>query len=302
MKWYIFLILGVCCISTSAILVTLSGVEPTSGAFYRNFFAALIWLGLYRFSTPFKPCPLQKQSTLEVKSVWLKSFAEKGGVSFILAGLGLVFAVDLWAWYRCILLVGAGPATLLGNLEVVFIAILSHFAFGEMLRRYYWLGSCLALLGIGLLTLRHGVGGDVLWGVMLGIFTGFTYAIFLMFLKLLDRYHISAQQTLFWVSTATAVFLAVPLILEHQLLLPDVPTLGWLLLHSFISSVLGWWLILKALQHLPVAQTATILLLQPILTSVWGDLFLGQHLDGIQIVGIGVALVGIRLANWQGVK
>jgi drug/metabolite transporter (DMT)-like permease len=92
------------------------------------------------------------------------------------------------------------------------------------------------------------------------------------------------------------------LILEHQLPLPDVQTLGWLLINSFISSVLGWWLILKALHHLPVAQTATILLLQPILTSVWGDFFLGQHLDGIQIVGIGVALVGNLLANWQGLK
>ncbi len=302
MKWYVFLLCGICCISTSAIFVTLAGAEPTTAAFYRNVFGALIWGALYRFSTPFKPCPLKEKSMLKVKVVWLRTFAERGGVAFVLAGLCLAFAVDLWAWHRCIFLIGAGPATLLGNLQVVFIALFSHFTFGEILKRYYWPGSGLALLGIGLLTLSHGVGGEVLWGVLLGLFTALTYAVFLIFLKLLGRYHISPEQTLFWVAAGTAVFLAVPMVVEQQMVLPGFRTLGLLLLHSLISSVLGWWLIVKALQYLPVAQTATILLLQPLLTSLWGHLILGQHLDGIQIVGVGVALVGIRLANWQGVK
>jgi hypothetical protein len=41
-RWYVLLVVGICCISTSAILVTLAGVHPTVSAFYRNFFAALI--------------------------------------------------------------------------------------------------------------------------------------------------------------------------------------------------------------------------------------------------------------------
>ncbi len=234
-----------------------------------------------------------------VTSPLLKRLAEWGGVVFVVAVIGLTFAIDLWAWHRCIGLVGAGPATLLGNLQVVFIALLSHFAFGELLKRYYWLGSCLALLGIGLLTLTHGIGSDVLLGLVMGLVTAFTYAIFLIFLKLLGRYDISPEQTLFWVAVATLVFIAIPFYLEAPVLVPDFPILCWLFFHAFISSVLGWWLIVKALHYLPVAQAATILLLQPLLTSVWGHLFLGQYLDGIQLVGIGVALVGIRLANWQ---
>ena len=298
-KWYLFLILGVCCISTSAILITLAGAEPTTAAFYRNLFAALIWLGLYPFSTPFKKCPVRSDSQLVVTSRWLHSFAEKGGVVFILAGLGLAFAVDLWAWHRCIRLVGAGPATLLGNIQVVFIALLSRVAFGEVLKRFYWFGSGLALLGIGLLTLSHGVGNEVFLGLVLGLFTAFTYAIFLIFLKLLGRYDIAPGQILFWVAASTLVFISIPFYLEQHILIPDLQTLSWLFLHAFISSVLGWWLIVKALQYLPVAQTATILLLQPLLTSIWGHLFLGQYLGWVQIVGIGIALTGIRLANWE---
>lgn len=299
MKWYSLLILGVCCISTSAIFITVAGAAPTTAAFYRNLFAALIWLGLYRYSTPFKKCKLTLHSDFQVTSTWLQRFAETGGLPLILAGIGVAFAVDLWAWHRCIALVGAGPATLLGNLQVVFIAVLSHFAFGEVLKRFYWLGSCIALVGIGLLTLSHGVGSDVLMGLVLGLFTAFTYALFLILLKLLGRYDISAEQTLFWVATSTLIVIAIPFYLEAPILVPDYRTLGWLFLHAFISSVLGWWLIVKALHYLPVAQTATILLLQPLLTSFWGHLFLEQYLDLIQLAGIVVALAGIRLANWQ---
>ncbi len=299
MKWYLLLILGVCCISTSAIMITLAGAAPSTAAFYRNFFAAVIWLCFYRFSTPFKKCRLRSDPGVVVKSVYVHHLLAKGGVVVVLMGIGLAFAVDLWAWHRCIDLVGAGPATLLGNLQVVFIALLSQFVFGEVVKRYYWQGSCLALVGIGLLTLSQGVGGSVLLGLVFGLLTAFTYAIFLIFLKLLGRYDISAEQTLFWVAAATLIFIAVPFYLEAPVLIPDLRTLGLLCAHAFISSVLGWWLIVKALHYLPVAQTATILLLQPLLTSLWGHLFLGQYLDGMQLVGIVVALAGIRLANWS---
>ena len=299
MKWYVLLIIGVCCISTSAIFVTIAGAEPTTAAFYRNFFAALIWLCLYRYSTPLKKCTLSNDSKVVVTSSWLQYLVANGGVRFILVGLGVTFAIDLWAWHRCIILVGAGPATLLGNVQVVFIALLSHVAFGEVLKRYYWLGSAIALFGIGLLTLTNGIGTDVLWGVVLGLLTAFTYAIFLIFLKLLGAYDISPEQTLLWVAVSTLVCLALPFYLEARVLVPDLRTLSWLFFHAFISSVLGWWLIVKALHYIPVAQAATILLVQPLLTSLWGHLFLGQFLEMIQVVGIVVALVGIRLANWQ---
>jgi drug/metabolite transporter (DMT)-like permease len=300
MKWYLFLILGVCCISSSAILVTVAGASPTTAAFYRNFFAALIWLVLFPVSTPFKKVMLTGRQDFIITSHFLRLFAEKCGVVGVLIGLGLTFAIDLWAWHRCIFLVGAGAATLLGNVQVVFIAFFSACAFGEKLQRHYWAGSGLALVGIGLLTLTRGIGDEVVLGLILGLLTAFTYAIFLVFLKLLGLFDIGPEQTLLWVAMITLFFITVPLYLEGQLLpIPDLSTLGWLLLHAFISSVVGWWLIVKALHYLPVAQTSTILLLQPLLTSLWGDLFLGQHLAIIQIAGIVVALAGIRLANWR---
>lgn len=38
---------------------------------------------------------------------------------------GIVFATNLWIWHRSILYVGTGPATLIGNVQVVWVALFS---------------------------------------------------------------------------------------------------------------------------------------------------------------------------------
>ena len=44
---------------------------------------------------------------------------------------------------------------------------------------------------------------------------------------------------------------------------------GWLLLLAW-ARVLGWLAITYALPRLPAAETSTFILLQPVLTMVWG--------------------------------
>ena len=46
---------------------------------------------------------------------------------------GLFFAADLVAWHYAIQMVGAGLATVLGNTQVVFVAIAAWLFFGERL-------------------------------------------------------------------------------------------------------------------------------------------------------------------------
>ena len=214
--------------------------------------------------------------------------------------LGLLFAVDLWSWHRASLHLGAGPATLMGNLQVIFVALLAALLFGERLRATFFPGTLLALAGIAILTL--GGSGDksaVPAGLLLGLLTAITYSLFLILLKKLEQYGPSPQQLLFWVSLLTALLLLPVLGIEqHSLRLPGAAPAGWLALHALISSVLGWWLIIKALKHLPVSASSTILLMQPLLTSIWGQLFLGQQLSAAQYGGIFLAIAGIRVANW----
>jgi len=301
-RWYVLLLAGICCISTSAILVTLAGVHPTVSAFYRNFFAALIWLLLYPFTRPFRAAILKTGhgAVLEAANPRFGFLVRAPRATLLLILLGFFFAVDLWAWHRSIIFLGAGPATLLGNLQVLIVSLLAVFFFREALQKWFWPGCFLALLGIALLTLTRGVGHGVLPGVMYGLVTSFTYSFFLIILRFLRNYQTTPQQVLFWVAVISSFFLFFPMAGEGNVLIPGREALGLLALHAFLSSVVGWWLIITALPHVPVAVSSTLLLLQPLLTSIWGHIFLQQTLSSWQTAGIVLAVCGIRLATWRG--
>jgi drug/metabolite transporter (DMT)-like permease len=277
------LLAGVALISTSAILVTLSGSPPTVSAFYRNAFAAVVWLPvLFVGARKGNPHPVFHYG----RKTW-----------GMLVLLGFFFAVDLWAWHRAIFALGAGPATLVGNFQVFFVALLGAAIFHEKLGRYYWPGTVLALAGIALLTLPRGFGGEVAWGLLMGLITALTFGAFLLVMKAVMREAIALSALLFWVAFLSAGFLLVPAVLEgHNPLAEPWEAMGWLALHAFLSSVVGWWLIAAGMKRLPVWLTSTLILLQPVLTTVQGWVILDQTLGVIQIAGIAVTLGGIRLA------
>ncbi len=298
--WYALLIVGTILISTSAILVTLAGAPPTVSAFYRNFLAAAIWVAIllpFRRSKLWR-LPPRSEANGEDPAVRLPFNIPIPSSPLLFGLLGFFFACDLWAWHRAILHLGAGPATLMGNLQVLFVSFLGAKLFGERLSRWYWTGCALALLGIGLLNLTRGFGESILLGLLFGTITALTYAIFLIVIKLLGRYGTGAAQTLFLVSLISAAFLALAVMAEGlSFRLHSKAAFLLLLTHAFVSSVVGWWLIIRAIKHLPVSIASVILLLQPVLTSVWGDLVLDQHLTVVQMAGIVIALAGIRLAS-----
>ena len=288
MRWYLLLILGVFCISTSAILVTLAGVPPSQAAFYRNFFAALFWLIPYGFTRPLAPLPMKDEGECVCRVGWLIPLVQRLTGPFILVALGFFFALDLWAWHRAIFYIGAGPATLMGNLQVVFVSLLAVFLFGDRLKKFFWPGVLLALLGIALLTLTNPLGSNVVFGLVSGVFTALTYSVFIILLKYLEQFQTTAQQTLFWVAVVTALFLLGPTLAEDGLALPDFRAVAILMVHALVSSVLGWWIIVIALRKVPVAVASTLLLLQPLLTNIWGHLY--------AVCGVRHAACGLRCA------
>jgi len=95
--------LGTACISSSAVLITLANVGPATTAFYR---CAL---------------PLPVLAVAEQRRHGPRPLASRGYA--VLAGLFL--AVNLVLWIHAIADVGAGAATVLGNLAVLFVAPLA---------------------------------------------------------------------------------------------------------------------------------------------------------------------------------
>jgi drug/metabolite transporter (DMT)-like permease len=115
-------VLGAACISSSAILVTLAHVSPATTAFYR-------------FALPLPV--LAVLAAAEQRRFGRRPLASRGYA----AVAGFFWAVNLVLWVHSIADVGAGVATVLGNLQVLFVAAFAWAALGERPGRRYLVPS-----------------------------------------------------------------------------------------------------------------------------------------------------------------
>src|SRR3990172_8585681 len=74
---------------------------------------------------------------------------------------------------------------------------------------------------------------------------------------------------------------------------PTWPAHGWLIVLALGAQVGGWLLIGYALPRLPAVEVATIILVQPVLTMVWGALIFGERPSTIQLAGAALVLAGV---------
>src|SRR5205085_2619123 len=99
---------------------------------------------------------------------------------------GAFFAADLIFWHHAIGDVGAGLATVLGNLQVVLVGVLAWLLLGERAETRVLAAIPVVLAGVVLISgaIGHGAyGRDPARGVVFGIFTGLPYAGFILVLR-----------------------------------------------------------------------------------------------------------------------
>ena len=74
---------------------------------------------------------------------------------------------------------------------------------------------------------------------------------------------------------------------------PAWPSAGWLITLALTSQVLGWLLITVSLPRLPAALTSIILTIQPIASVGLGAILLGQEPSALQLLGVTFILAGV---------
>jgi len=275
---------GVVGISFSAIFVRLSGTPPTTAAFFRVAYAMPVLLLLW----------------LRVRHRDHRSTAMRLGA----VAAGVVLGLDFVVWHRAIDFVGAGLATVLGNIQVFFVALYAWRFQGEPLRRGTF--SALPVLFLGVL-LTSGVGSAAafgerpLVGVGLGLLTAVLYAAFLIIFR---RFSGGGAPTLgpwFDASAATLATVWLFSLIDGQLdYTVSWPAHGWLVALALVAQVFGWLLITRSLPKLPAVETSILLLAQPALTIAWGVVLLGESLAPLQAVGAALVLVGIGVLSLRG--
>jgi len=271
-------VLGALTIAFSAILVDLADVSPAAAAFFRCFYA-LPALGVLAW--------------WEDRRHGRRSWRQRR----LAIPAGALFAVDLIAWNHAIADVGAGLATVLGNLQVVIVPFLALALLGERVPRRILLSLPIVLFGILLVSgaLEKGAyGANPSRGVLYGVVTALTYAAFLLVQRQGSADLRRPGGPLFDTSLVTAAFaLLYGLAIGAGDLVPAWPSAGWLIVLGLTSQALGWLLITLSLPRLPAAMTSLTLTIQPIASVALGAILLGQEPSVLQLAGVACILAGL---------
>jgi drug/metabolite transporter (DMT)-like permease len=275
-------VLGALVIAFSGILVRLAEVSPSTAAFFRCAYALpvlalLAWLEDRRYGRR----PLRERVPL-----WVA---------------GLMFAADLTFWHHSIEAVGAGLATVLGNIQVLFVGLIAWVALKERPDNRALAAIPVVFAGVVLISGVVGEGAygdDPLMGVIFGLLTAITYALFILILRQGNLDVRRPAGPLFDATLGGAVFSALGGIMVGDIQwAPGLESQAWLVLLALSSQVLGWLLISVSLPRLPALLTSIVLMLQPVSTVFLAALLLSEAPSSVQLAGVAIVIAGVAVAT-----
>lgn len=271
-------LLGAASISSSAIIVRLAHAAAGTTGFYR--------------------CVLALPGLVALSGLEQRRHGPRPVASRMWAvAAGGFLGIDLVLWTHAIYDVGAGVATVLSNLQVLFVAFIAWVLWRERPRPLFLLALPVVLAGVvlvGGLAGRATTGNHPLAGVVYGLGTSLAYAAFILVL----RHHTTGIPHVAGpLADATAGSAVMSLVLGvafHEMqFAPPLSVLGWLLLLALASQTLGWLLITSALPRLPAAVSSLLLLVQPAASLVLAAVVLAQRPTLLQILGAVLVCGGV---------
>ena len=282
---------GAVAISFSPVFYIYSDTNPSTGAFFRMLYA-LPALALLAYL-------VRKSDTRSSRTRW---------TAF---GAGLILAPDMLSYHSSMIFIGIGIATLIGNSQVIIVTLASWKLFGEKPNQAILISLPVVIIGLALIS---GIadtdpyGEDPVKGVVFGTMAAFFYSSFLILFRYSNRELAPSSSVQLDATAGAALGLLVlgllplsSMAIEPMELQPTWPGHGWLIVLAILCQVAGWLAIAHALPRLPAAHTSFAILLQPVLTLVWGYVILHQegHSQN-QVIGIFLVLAAIIAVTLYG--
>lgn len=282
---------GAVAISFSPVFYIFSGTNPSTGAFFRMLYA-LPALALLAYL-------VRSSDTRSSRTRWMAF------------GAGLILAPDMLSYHSSMIFIGIGIATLIGNSQVIIVTLASWKLFGEKPNPAILISLPVVVVGLALISGiadSEPYGEDPVKGVIFGMMAAFFYSSFLILFRYSNRELAPSSSVQLDATAGAALGLLVlglmPLsgyAIEPLDLQPIWPGHGWLIVLALLCQVAGWLAIAHALPRLPAAHVSFAVLLQPVLTLVWGYVILDQ--DGHsqnQVMGIFLVLAAIIAVTLYG--
>lgn len=271
-------------ISMAGIIFVLSGASPSTAVVFRCLYALpLLWWLMRREEAVYgrRPWRVRRWAFLA----------------------GIFFAGDLLLFHHAILLIGAGLATVLVNLQVVIVTLAAWLIWHERPSPAQALAVPIALAGVVLISgvLDDGAYGlDPALGAMLAMLTAICYAGYLLLLRK-GRDRRRAAGPILDATVACLLTAVVAGFVVGELdPMPALSMHAWLLLLALTAQVGGQVMIAVALPRLPAAATSLILLIQPVLAAVVATVVLSESPSPAQLLGVVLILGGVLLGTARG--
>jgi drug/metabolite transporter (DMT)-like permease len=269
------LIIGLICISFSPIFVKLAGAPPLTSGFYRIFIA---WI----FLAPY--CTIKRDLKIGRKELII---AMTGGI---------IFGADIAVWNLSLLKISATISTLLANLAPVWVGLLSFLLFKKQSGKLFWIGTCIAMLGMIILVgYQHVFALQFNSGILLALLASLFYAIYIILTKgILQK--ISTLTFMFYNMLAASVFLLAICLFQNNNLV-SFSASSWLcfLGMGLICQLTGWLTINHTLRFLASTKVSIALLGQTVIAGFWAILLLNERLELKEIIGSVIVLTGIAI-------
>jgi drug/metabolite transporter (DMT)-like permease len=265
---------GIFAFSFSAALYKLSGAEPAVGSALR-----------FAYATPPLVLLAARAGTL------------RPGRDFAPGALaGVIVGIEVVIWNESTSRIGAGPSTVIVNTASLWLMAFAAVFLGRRAPLRAVGGAVVVVMGLVLLRGVGAHGLDVL-GVVLGVTAAALYGAYIL---VFDTAVTRAENRITPVLWATAAAVPVSLVCAVGLGESFRLTVGqhaWLALLGVGVQACGWLLVARTLRWFSAVAVAILLLLQPVLATVWGIAFLDEHLEAVQFAGIAIVLAGVAIAR-----
>lgn len=184
--------------------------------------------------------------------------------------------------------VDTGIATSLHFLYPLFVAILCRFFYGEKIKKKQILSLSFALVGIICFMSK---GNGSLFGYVLAIASGLTYAFYLVKMDKTGLVKMNALKLSFYLALFTTIeIFTINLFMQDVVFKMDALSYGLLLVLALSSSFLATVLLQKGVLLLGSTRASFICLLEPVTSMIVGILWLNEALTFNKGLG-GLAII-----------